>query len=425
VKRLSLLLLACTLLLAACGRSATPAIQQPTEVFTAIALPTETPQWTVTPAASPTATAVPATATPEPSATPAYPPEGRGPTNFAADIDPLTGLPASSADLLNRRPIVIKVENIPRAHRPQWGLSLADVVWEYYTEFGATRFAAVFYGNDAQQVGPIRSGRFFDVSLVSMYKGIFVYGSAYEAVRNRFYNSDFSDRLIIETLNSCPAVCRFDPNGQNLLVADTAALMTYAKQRNIVNTRQNLDGMFFQLEPPTGGKPASTVFVRYSGAIYNRWDYDTATGRYLRFSDTQDDVNRVQEGYAQLTDRLTSQPIAADNVVTMCVPHKYYVKNATEEVLEILLDSNYPSYYGCDGKQYTGGTGAAYVSRDGQIYPVTWKHESSTSLVRFYNADGTPFALKPGQTWFEVIGASSKVTDQGDGSWRFTHIMVP
>ena len=57
--------------------------------------------------------------------------------------------------------------------------------------------------------------------------------------------------------------------------------------------------------------PANIVFVRYSGAIYNRWNYDPATGRYLRYADTQNDLNRTNEAYAQLTDRLTSLPVAA------------------------------------------------------------------------------------------------------------------
>ncbi len=36
---------------------------------------------------------------------------------------------------------------------------------------------------------------------------------------------------------------------------------------------------------------STQVFVRYSGVIYNRWDYDPSTGKYLRFSDTADDYN--------------------------------------------------------------------------------------------------------------------------------------
>ncbi|MDX1378689.1 MAG: DUF3048 domain-containing protein, partial [Anaerolineales bacterium] len=90
-------------------------------------------------------------------------------------INPLTGLPAPNPDLLNRHPMAIKVTNYPRYTRPQSGLSLADQVFEYYIEGGLTRFTAVFYGNDSEWVGPVRSGRFFDEHVARMYQAYLVF----------------------------------------------------------------------------------------------------------------------------------------------------------------------------------------------------------------------------------------------------------
>ena len=418
-----ILILVLAMLLPACSQAA-PLPPTPTLVAT-IALPTSTQ--TPTPAVpTPTETAVPFTPTPSLTPTPSYPPEGRGPAGFAPGINPLTGLEAADPLLLERRPIVIKVENLPRDHRPQWGLSLADLVYEYYTEFGGTRFAAVFYGTDASQVGPIRSGRFFDANVVQMYKAVFVYGSAYPDVQNRFFNSDFSRRLILETLKSCPALCRYDPNGQNLLVADTSALQAYLAAREVDNTRQNLDGMLFKAQPPEGGAPGLQIFVRYSGAIYNRWDYDPTTGRYLRFVDSVNDVNRQNEVYVPLTDRLTGQPVAADNVVTLCVPHQYYIYRDDAEVVDIIMDNQrLASYTACDGQAYPGNSGPAYIARDGQVYKVTWQRPARDAVLTLVNSDGSPFPFKPGQTWFEVIGASSTAEQQPSSTWRFTHHMPP
>lgn len=423
MKRYCFFLLAVLIVLTACvpGRKQAPT---PTLVSTVV-MAQQNPTATSLPTLIPTDTRVPPTDTPAATPTPAYPPEGRGPTGFAPEIDPLTGLAVKDASLLNRRPAVIKVENIPREHRPQWGLTLADLVFEYYTEEGATRFAAVFYGNNSERVGPIRSGRFFDTNVVQMYKGVFLYGSAYYDVQQSFYNSDFYNRLIMETGHSCPVMCRVDPNGQNLLASDTTALNDYLKKLNVDNTRQNLDGMFFKLEPPSDGQEAKQVYLRYSGAVYNRWDYDAASGQYLRFSDKQDDVNRTNEVYEQLTDRLTNKPVAADNVVTLCVPHEYYARTETTEVLKMIMDSSAPAYTGCDGKSYKGGTGAAYIARDGKMYPVMWSRAKKDDVLTLINPDGSLFPFKPGQTWFEVIGASSKVDQQGAGTWRFTHLMVP
>lgn len=425
MKKLLSAALLCIILLGACSPANPAPIQPPTATVT---VPVEQPTTTNTPlppsaTVEPTETLTPTvTLTP----TPVFPAEGRGPEDFETGINPLTGLPAASPRLLERRPIVIKVENLPRIHRPQWGLSLADLVYEYYTEQGTTRFSAVFYGQDAKQVGPIRSGRFFDANIIQMYKGVFVYGSAYEDVQRRFFNSDFYNRLVLEQSNSCPALCRYDPNGQNMLVSDTSALTGYLKTFNMDNTRQNLDGMFFKMQAPAGGEEAEKVYVRFSAAIYNRWDYDKESGRYLRFSDAENDFTQKNEIYAQLTDRLTDQPIAAENVVTMCVPHSYYDRREDIEVMDIHMSAReVPQYVSaCDGKTYPGNKGPAYIARDGQLYKVTWVRESTDSVLTLVNEDGTLFPFKPGQTWFEVLGASSEVKEV-EGGFRFVHHMVP
>ena len=160
-----------------------------------------------------------ATATPLPTATPTplYPPEGLGPTGFPANVNPLTGLEVEDPAILNRRPVVVKVENLPRNSRPQWGLSSADIVFEYYTEYGTTRFAAVYYGQNAEQIGPIRSGRWFDFNVIRMFKAVFVFGSAYDDLYSAFLSSEFGNRLVLERgASSCPTFCRVVPDCWNL-----------------------------------------------------------------------------------------------------------------------------------------------------------------------------------------------------------------
>ncbi len=400
---LSLIILAT---LAACGQTPTPAPTATRPVETLPVLPTTIPS--STPSEEPvlptkTPTAAPATPTPIPS----YPLEGYGPSGFPANVDPLTGLPVANPDLLNRRPIVIKVENLPRSDRPQWGLSLADFVYEYYTEQGGTRFAAVFYGQDSTKVGPIRSARWFDFNVVQMYKAVFAFGFAYSDLYSSILSSDFSNRLITEGTSSSPALTRFEPNGPNYMLADTTAFAQVEKAKNINNSKQNLDGMLFQLDAPTAGTPASQIYIRYSAAIYNRWDYDPVSKRYFRFVDAADDPNRNNEKYVQLTDRQNNQPITADNLVMVYVDHTYVKKTPTEVFNMKLI-----------------GQGKAVVVRDGQMYNVNWKRAKTSDVMTFVNSDGTPFALKPGQTWIEVLGNASSLTDMKSGAWKFTW-MIP
>jgi hypothetical protein len=383
-------------LLAACA----PALTPPPVPSTA----TNFPQPIFTPAAvteTPTPEIVP-TGTPAPSATPTYPPEGYGPKNFPSDVDPLTGLQVANPALLERRPLIVKVENLPRSHRPQWGLSFADHVFEYYTEEGSTRFAAIFYGRDAEMVGPIRSARLFDIHLIRMYKAIFAFGSADPRVFEKLVNSEFEKRLVVEAF--CPPMCRFEPKGINILYTKTADLGPYVVQKKVENTRQNLDGLTFNMTPPGGGTPAPKVFVRYSGAIYNRWDYDPVANKYLRFSDKENDLSGTNEVYDPLTDRFTGQPISADNVVVLYVTHQFFSR--VPEIIDIVAS----------------GPGKAYIFRDGQMYPMTWNRLALDNIITLWTADGKPFPLKPGNTWFEIVGSSTTLQQQG-ADWRFTFKM--
>lgn len=371
--------------------------------------PTVTPTLTVAATEEPTYTPVPtekATTTPEPTATvaitPTYPVTGEGPDSYTAGVDPLTGLTVANVDLLNRRPIVVKVQNIPRTGRPQYGLTKADLVYEYYTEFGSTRFSAVFYGQDAERVSPVRSARWFDFNVVRAYKAVFAFGSAYADLYSAILNSDFGDRLVLENSTSCPAFCRVDVNTTNDLAVNTAAMKEYLKSLNIDNTAQDLSGMFFQKQAPEGGEALPSFYVRYSGSIYNRWDYDAASGRYLRFVDNKDALGTDPEEYVQLTDALTNQPVAADTVVMLLVNHEWIKYGNGSEIINMSLLGN----------------GTAYVARDGKMYQVQWTRATHSDVISLINADGTPFPFKPGQTWFEVLGNSSTL-EKSESSWRW------
>ena len=184
-------------------------------------------------------------------------------------------------------------------------------------------------------------------------------------------------------------------------MVDTGALSEYFTKQGFENGRQDLNGMFFQMEPPADGSPAEQVTVRFSNAIYNKWDYDSASGRYFRSSDTVDDTKEGQdEVYAPLIDQLTGQAVAADNVVFLEVPYQFYRREPEQMEIPFV------------------GSGLAYALRDGKMFKVRWQRFEKDSMVSLAYEDGRPFPFKPGNTWFEVIGTTSEQlqTEQG---WRF------
>jgi hypothetical protein len=383
MKRFLHILIFVPLMFTACGGgTATPILEATTPAVTSTVT---TPEATVT--------ELPPTVTLEPTPLP------YGPTGFPAEVNPLTGLPVENPALLERRPMLIKIQNLPRSSRPQWGLSLADLVFEYYTEEGGNRFAALFYGNDADMVGPIRSSRPIDIYLTQAYDAIFAFIGGYQGTLDRLYSSSFTDRLVQES--SATPIFRYDPSVMNYALVNTAELSAYVTGKGVENGRQNLDGMTFAWQPPAGGQAVNDFFVRYSGAIYNHWQYDPGSGRYLRFVDSADDPYLgLGEVYAQASDRLTGDFLAADNVVVLKVPHQIIVW----EVWDIQLI----------------GSGSAYAFRDGHMYELTWQRTATDAVISLAYADGTPFPFKQGTTWFEVIGQSSTL-EEAEPGWKFTH----
>ncbi|MDZ4159353.1 MAG: DUF3048 domain-containing protein, partial [Anaerolineaceae bacterium] len=276
------------------------------------------------------------TATPREKTAPSSTPVDLGPPGY----NRLTGLWVDDPAVLDRRPVLVKVENLPRKHRPQFGLSQADLVYEYYTELGSTRFAALYFGGEAEQVGPIRSARFFDIHLVRMYEAVFVFGSAYQDLLDALNATEFAKRLLVEQPGSCPTLCRNDPQGENFLLVNTLELNNYLRGLKINNRRQPLDGMAFSDALPPGGEDANQLFARFSGAIYNRWDYDPESGGYLRFSESQDDINYHNEVYEPLVDRKSGTQIKAENVVFVLAEYLTIVKTETMEVYDIDLNGS-------------------------------------------------------------------------------------
>ncbi len=398
----TLIVLILSLVLTSCGQATAISAAEPTQ-----------PQGTPATATSTLTTSTPA---PLPTATPTQIPIHAGTpvqgmlrsNDSPVNVNPLTGLPVADPSLLERRPIAIKINIWPRSwYRPAWGLSLADIVYDYYHNAGYARFHAIFYGNDAEYAGPVRSGRLLDHDLILMYKSIFAYGGADPRVNVRLLNSEYSERLVLEgERTACPPtaekpLCRHEASSSGLMLSSTQALSEHITALGIENGRQDLAGMAFDSRTPDGGVAGSQVYVRYSVDNYLRWDYDPSTGRYLRFQDDALDAGGG-EVYAPLIERMDGEQIAADNVVILMAHHEYY-QRPPNEIVEIWLS----------------GSGDGYIYRDGRMYPVVWNRPTIKSVLSLTYPDGTEFPFKPGTTWFQVIGTSSTVTQPGEGIHRF------
>ena len=98
-------------------------------------------------------------------------------------VAPLTGLP-DPKDVARKRPAVtVKINNTSSGK--QHGVEDADVVYEEVVEGGITRLAAIFNSQAPDKVGPVRSVRKTDQSIVWPIGGVFVYsGGADYAIQS-------------------------------------------------------------------------------------------------------------------------------------------------------------------------------------------------------------------------------------------------
>jgi hypothetical protein len=344
-------------------------------------------------------------------------PAGVGPENHPPYINPLTGKFSLDLDILERRPVVVKITNYPRNVRPQSGLSRADIVYEYYMERGISRFIAIFYGENAEKVGPVRSGRLFDEHVFRMYDGVFVFGNADDRIMSYFLSlgRHIVNSFVLEAGKvSCTPdrkfiLCR-DRSiiSYNNMFTDIEYMEGYIQRRN-GNYRPNLSGMRFNERQPTAGSFGLNIYIRYSLFMYNKWTYDLKEGKYLHYQETIGYSDPRLESFSPHIDGLTDEHIAAENVVVIEVPHNFFVKTSGTEMINISL----------------WGSGKGWAFRDGYMYPITWERPENGGIIQLFTPDGNPYTLKPGKTWYQVISQFSTAVAENGVDYRFIYSSPP
>jgi hypothetical protein len=326
---------------------------------------------------------------------------------------PLTGLKVDDPSRLERRPVAVKISTFPRSLRPyQSGLTKADVVYEYYIEDGLSRFIAVFYGQDAERAGPVRSGRYFDENIMRMYHSSLVFADADKRVADYLLTSiDLRNLLVIPRDDNCPPLCRDDSipsdagGGYNNVFVNTAGVGAFVE-----NSKQRLRPTFFNSAfHLIATAPISRIYTNYSAYSYNYWEYDATQKKYLRYSDVNDTTDGQGQVYAPHIDKLTGQQLSAENVVVLLVPHLF--KNAFDRA-DQLFDIQMI------------GTGTAFAFIDGQMYPVFWQRDQLDQPIQLFDKNNNQLSLKPGVTYYQVLNPESSAKLNGVNI-TFTFVIPP
>ena len=326
------------------------------------------------------------------------------PYSLPSGINPLTGMRPAAASQLDRRPVAVKITLFPRYVRPQSGLNLADVVFEYYTEWGLSRFVGVFYSNDAEAIGPVRSGRYFDAHVARMYHAYLVFKYADKRVLDYLKASDLSDSLIVP--DSAVGAIYAGPNifdSYNNYFFDTFKFQDFLERKGMDNIRPDLRSGYFSSSAQAFRQGATRIYTRFSIYDYHYWEYNETLHRYFRFQETGDTANKKDPDYAPLVDMATNQQVTADNVVILLAPYTFDNQwDEDDEVFHVDLM----------------GSGNAYLFRDGIVAPAHWRRTDADQPIMLTDTNGAPLPMKPGRTFYEVIGMTSTFQQNGY-SWFF------
>jgi len=284
---------------------------------------------------------------------------------------PLTGTPLESADEIPNRPaLAVKIPNNPQA-LPQTGLNEADVVFEEIINDGITRFAAVFHSQGSDPVGPIRSGRAQDVDILSnLNSPLLAWSGGNPGVTRVINNSTLTSLSYVGGYGN--SYYRRDGRGgaPHNLFSSTDTLWELAPDEFALPPQ-----IFPYMLPGevAEGDTASIIEIELD-SILVRWDYDAASGRYLR----------SEYGEPHMSE-LTGQ-VWADNVVVMLVEYR-----------QSTIDAKSP-------EAVTVGGGQLLIFADGVVRQGVWQRSSNLDTWNFFTDTtlSVPLGLSEGRTWVEL-----------------------
>lgn len=291
---------------------------------------------------------------------------------------PLTG---EETDVIAPLPQVfaVMVENSADAW-PLAGLEDAFLVIEAPVEGMIPRFEVFFEASGGpDKIGPVRSARPYYVDWADELDAVYVHvGGSPEALDliadygtidlNEFFQGEYFYRWSK----------RYAPHNAYTTMEDLITAMGELTRMGAIDGAPEYEAWSFK-DGAASGEAKSLQIDWTTGTTYDvAWNYDAATNAYTR---QQGGTSNFLEGAVA----------TANNVVVM------------ESDIEVVDGT---------GRRHirTTGTDDALVFQDGRVIVATWKKDTRTDRLRFYDSSGTEIAMNAGKTWIEVVSSVSQAT---------------
>lgn len=264
--------------------------------------------------------------------------------------------------------LVAKVDNSPEA-RPPVGLAAADVVYVEPVEGGLSRLAAVFSTGKPPVIGPVRSARETDLTLLTQFGSptLASSGAAPELVAA-------VDRSSLQNVSA-----------ERLPAAYFRDYSRVAPHNMFVHSDQLPEGGGWPADSqldfgpaPAGGRPTQYEEVRYPAAVIG-FEWSPGDHRWL-----------VSMGGAAYTAADTGQLMAGTVVLQSVQVSNSAISDVAGSVSPLVQ---------------TTGSGPALVLRDGQAFSGSWSRPSPDIGTTYTTPTGAAIPFAPGQVWTVLVPA--------------------
>jgi len=301
----------------------------------------------------------------------------------------LTGLEIAPELWLKRprRVLAFKIDNSINA-RPQSGLQEADAVFELLVEGGMTRFLAFFHDKSSTYLGPVRSARPTDPTVIRPYGGTLVVSGATGGLIPTIRESGVP--VLEET--GAPAMFRIsNRNAPHNLYADTELVRDVITDKGYYFLQPGPEPLYsFGNDQTKWDEGAARITIKYSEFTTVIWKLGESS--YERF---------IIDGYAP------NKEAVAHNFITQDGNYTDILKTQTVVVIQgpLYNDENttLPSIL-------TVGVGPVTVFSDGKVIEGTWRRNDIKEPFTFTDPEQNPIHVPPSTQWVHIVPTDGEIT---------------
>ena len=304
-------------------------------------------------------------------------------------MSPLTGKEIPPELWLNRpkRVLAFKIDNNINA-RPQSGLQEANSVFEILVESGMTRFLAFFLDNTSKYLGPIRSARPTDPTVVRPYDGTLIVSGATDGLIPTIRELGVP---VLEEVTA-PAMFRIGSRkAPHNLYADTELV------REVVDSK----GYKFLLPGPQPLYPfgfnqnnwdsgANKITIQYSEFTTVIWKLDG--NRYSRF---------IIDAYSSDKDAVAHNFISQDG---------NYSDILSTETIVVIQGALYKDKATTLPSILTVGIGDLFIFNDGKYVQGNWRSTDISENFEFFDLNQNPIEVPPSSQWIHIVPNEGQIT---------------